>query len=142
MGRDPTLYLMWGLPIKEAIEVKVITESVTKYDPDTGEPYEKKITSSKYYLFGRELGSDFEKYPTCYFEEDLGLCVSRTEYNGLANLIKSEFLGVELLDDHFYGCYVTATLSEERVAESKEKAQEKFKSLGYTGPLRLLTLIR
>jgi hypothetical protein len=63
MGVDYSATLVVGVKMSEVFHIDRITQTITKYNPDTGEPYRKEIDKDKLIFFGREIEEPEEYHP-------------------------------------------------------------------------------
>ena len=62
--------VVYGMPFEKACRVETSEALVTKYDVDTGKPYQKPVTVKRYFFFGKEItGEDFFGFDYDFFEE-------------------------------------------------------------------------
>ena len=54
MGASFSTDIVIGVRVADVLQVKTLTKTETKYDPDTGKPYEKKTDEWVATLFGQE----------------------------------------------------------------------------------------
>lgn len=52
-----------GIKVSEIYKEEFISAEVTKYNPDTGVPYQSKIVNKKFFLFGHEIAQPVEPHP-------------------------------------------------------------------------------
>jgi hypothetical protein len=136
MSYTPRVATFIGLETRDVLLPEAATVRRTKYNEDTGEPYEVEAQETRYTLFGRELPKT-SRWPAACAEDliiSLGTPITafgETECPGT-------YIGLPLTEvnvDH--SC--EHTLDEIHAAFAK--AEEEFKKLGYDGPLKLYSLL-
>lgn len=116
--------LVVGVRYDEVVTTRTDVKDVTKYDPDTGEPYKRTVSTEVSLVCGVPKGD-----PDAYLENDLKLEIVVPGYNGDK-------------DDAIVGVTI-ATVAQDvpyeqvaftRLAAARDAVDRTLRAHGYTGP--------
>jgi len=136
MSYDAYAVLFVGIRAEDAIKRETITDEVTKYNEDTGEPYQQKKSRTKMTLFGREVTDPQD----LYVEEAWFALGLDNEVPGLQVCCPTS----EPPSDQLIGCSLARIGTGEEtsvheatvgaVSNALAKVKKSLQALGYSGP--------
>lgn len=91
-------YLMVGIKLTEVLKKVTEKKPVTKYNEDTGQPYEKEVEETYWTLFGKSINTleDPEDYPNECGIEKLGFVVHYPY--GFRNNLNDAYFGLDVVE--------------------------------------------
>lgn len=123
-----------GIPLGSLLRKEEIVTHVTKYDPDTGKPYQKENLELKWWLGNLELPDE----PVRDFLEE-----NQEKFGGLStfrNIGHDEWIGIQIGNvDEYRG---VSEISEKEFSAIWDKAEHEFSKLGYTGRVMVVLLMQ
>jgi hypothetical protein len=131
--------------MSDVFEIKTITEKVTRYDPKTGVPYQATESKEQLVLFGKEIETPDEDYPSEWVPDVTGLEAFSTgdwaDVYGKKGFHGYDYeqiiIGLQLGDSG------SSRSSDEHIKEISDiegttaKVKKKLEALGYTGPVKI-----
>lgn len=137
MGASFSSSLIAGVRVGDIYKVENVGSEVTKYNPDTGKPYQTKVVTKKHLLCGKEIEAK-EDGPPEWLPKMSGLDVSSTGNSAYEDKTYSEFVvGVQLGVAGGYRNDSVLGFPAEKIANALAEAKEKLAKLGYNGKVEL-----
>jgi hypothetical protein len=138
MGISVSAYLVAGVRLSDLARKVTETSTVTKYNQDTGKPYDTEIVVTKIKIgnktFDQEAG-----YPEDLIKWPKGLSFVTTGDIGEGDW-DSVVVGVKVAEADDYE-WPAVVVTDEKIDEAKEKAKNLLEKVGWTDPVGLYLVL-
>jgi hypothetical protein len=133
-------HLLYGFRYEDVLKAKKVQEKVTRYNEETGKPYQKEIlTGHQYFVFDREVTSEEFEQIADGFRENGGREPDNSYLDDYPDDAPQRY-GRHYKEDRdvSYPTYFAVSVAQEPVSGSDfaaevEKAKQEFRKLGWTG---------
>jgi hypothetical protein len=148
MGLDVSSSVVVGIRASDILRRERYQESITKYNENTGKPYQVHVNKEKYFIFDKEMPADFELHPD-NLAQYLGYDDPHTIGEGTYRYPRQEgydaynydkvVIGEQLIngDSHRSQGDLIKEIDTDSVAKLTKKVKENFAKHGYKGEVKV-----